>query len=92
MAVSGLRGVLAGNGMEDDFLSPVSPSGSRSLRIETEEGVDVDLLRRIQDALQKSSDEGDTLDLSRRGIRKIGEEATEMFRTGVGKEKRGVWR
>jgi hypothetical protein len=52
----------------------------------------VDLLRRIQDALQKSSDEGDTLDLSRRGIRKIGEEATEMFRTGVGKEKRGVWR
>ncbi|WVQ98890.1 hypothetical protein IAU59_006021 [Kwoniella sp. CBS 9459] len=49
-------------------------------------------LRRINEALGGSSDEGDTLDLSRQDIRKINDEAVEMFRTGVGKGKKGVWR
>lgn len=47
---------------------------------------------RIIKALERSSDEGDTLDLSRRGIEKIQEEDVEMFRSGVGKDKKGVWR
>jgi hypothetical protein len=49
-------------------------------------------LRRIHEALEKSNDAGDTLDLSRRGIDGIGHEAVEMFRKGVGKDSRGVWR
>lgn len=52
----------------------------------------MDLIMGIQEALSKSTDEGNTLDLSRRGIKRIGEEAVEMFRQGVGKEKKGVWR
>ena len=51
-------------------------------------------LRRIYEALaqDRSKDQGDTLDLSRAGIEGIGEDAVEMFRRGVGKDQRGVWR
>jgi hypothetical protein len=49
-------------------------------------------LSRITKALERSADEGDTLDLSRRGIARIEEEDVDMFRCGVGKEKKGVWR
>lgn len=43
-------------------------------------------------ALEKSPDEGDTLDLSRKAIDGIGDAEVEMFRKGVGKEQKGVWR
>lgn len=95
LAVNGLRGMLSSHPIpeKDDYTSPISPpAGVRSFRIETEEGDDMDLIMRIQEALSKSTDEGNTLDLSRRGIKRIGEEAVEMFRQGVGKEKKGVWR
>ncbi|KAK8869664.1 hypothetical protein IAR55_000232 [Kwoniella newhampshirensis] len=49
-------------------------------------------LTRVREALGGSGDEGDTLDLSRQDIRRIGEEAVEMFKSGVGKGKKGVWR
>lgn len=49
-------------------------------------------LRTIKQALEKSDDDGDTLDLSRRDIDRIGEEAVEMFKNGVGKGQKGVWR
>ncbi|WWD16072.1 hypothetical protein CI109_100497 [Kwoniella shandongensis] len=49
-------------------------------------------LTRIREALGGSGDEGDTLDLSRQDIRRIGEEAVDMFKSGVGKGKKGVWR
>lgn len=49
-------------------------------------------LRMIKQALEKSDDDGDTLDLSRRDIDRIGEEAVEMFKNGVGKGQKGVWR
>ena len=50
------------------------------------------MIRKIQAALEKSSDGGDTLDLSRRGIDGIGPEAVEVFRKGVGTDSKGVWR
>lgn len=58
------------------------------------DGVDVSRLtmKRIHEALERSGDEGDTLDLSRRGIEGIGVDAVEMFRKGVGKDHKGVWR
>lgn len=43
-------------------------------------------------ALEKSPDEGDTLDLSRKAIDGIGDAEVEMFRKGVGKDQKGVWR
>lgn len=46
----------------------------------------------IFSALERSPDEGDTLDLSRKGIDGIGHDAVEMFRKGVGKDQKGVWR
>lgn len=49
-------------------------------------------MRRIHEALGQSGDEGDTLDLSRRGIEVIGVDAVEIFRKGVGKDHKGVWR
>lgn len=52
----------------------------------------VSTMNRILRALERSPDEGDTLDLSRKGIDSIGDEEVEMFRQGVGKELRGVWR
>lgn len=76
----------------EDYTSPVSPVESKSFRIETEDGVEIDLIMRIQEALKKSADEGNTLDLSRRGIKRIGEEAVQMFHRGVGKDGKGVWR
>lgn len=49
-------------------------------------------MSRIFKALERSPDEGDTLDLSRKAIDGIGDEAVEMFRKGVGKDQKGVWR
>lgn len=49
-------------------------------------------MKRLGEALEKSEDQGDTLDLSRRRIEVIGEEAVIMFRKGVGKDHKGVWR
>ena len=41
---------------------------------------------------EHSKDGGDTLDLSRRGIRVIEAEDVVMLRTAVGKDRLGVWR
>jgi len=41
---------------------------------------------------EHSKDGGDTLDLSRRGIRVIEAEDVAMLRTAVGKDRLGVWR
>jgi len=49
-------------------------------------------LKRIDEALEKSTDKGDTLDLSRRGITNIGPDAVERFAKGVGADMKGVWR
>ncbi|KAK4684557.1 hypothetical protein P7C73_g5616, partial [Tremellales sp. Uapishka_1] len=46
----------------------------------------------IGQALEKSEDKGETLDMSRQAVGSIGEDAVEMFRRGVGKDKKGVWR
>lgn len=59
---------------------------------ESEEGAEDEVLGRIRDALARSSDHGDTLDLSRKGISAIGPLAVQQFRRGVGKEGKGVWR
>lgn len=47
------------------------------------------LLRR---ALENSRDYGETLDLSRERLERIGDDAVEFFRQRVGREKKGVWR
>jgi hypothetical protein len=106
LAVNGLRGVTEG-GLDASLSSPVSPeNGVRRLyhyrdhEQEHQETIDEDIeqageeetLRAIREALESSKDQGDTLDLSRRGIRRIGPEAVEMFRRGVGQDKKGVWR
>ncbi len=49
-------------------------------------------MKLIHDALDRSRDEGDTLDLSRQKVEGIGADAVEMFRKGVGKDHKGVWR
>lgn len=51
-----------------------------------------DTLGKVQVALKRSSDGGNTLDLSRRGIQQIGPAAVEVFRKGVGHDDKGVWR
>lgn len=104
MAVNGLRGNLIlpvsegdgdgdgddgdGQGEEDQS---VTENGDLQTRGDRDAADDL-ALRRIYEALGKSNDEGDTLDLSRRGIERIGEDAVEMFRRGVGKDRKGVWR
>lgn len=55
-------------------------------------GAGASTMSRIFNALERSPDEGDTLDLSRKGIDGIGDDAVEMFRKGVGKDQKGVWR
>lgn len=55
-------------------------------------GQGVSTMSRIFQALDGSPDEGDTLDLSRKDIEEIGHDAVEMFRKGVGKDQKGVWR
>lgn len=73
---------MAVNGLRAKDVSPVTeePAGEEQT------------LRRIGEALDKSSDKGDTLDLSRRGITNIGPEAVERFAKGVGADLKGVWR
>jgi len=61
-------------------------------RSETPAKAGVSTMQRIMRALEKSPDEGDTLDLSRKGIDNIGDEEVEMFKQGVGKDLKGVWR
>lgn len=48
--------------------------------------------RVIMTELAKSKDHGDTLDLSRKGIERIGEDDVQILRYGVGKGGKGVWR
>lgn len=73
---------MAVNGLRGKEISPV-----------TEESAgEEQTLRRIGEALEKSTDNGDTLDLSRRGITNIGPEAVERFAKGVGADLKGVWR
>lgn len=55
-------------------------------------GVGTSTMSTIFRALERSPDEGDTLDLSRKDIDGIGHDAVEMFRKGVGKDQKGVWR
>jgi hypothetical protein len=57
-----------------------------------EELAEEEVLGRIASALARSTDSGDTLDLSRKGITAIGPLAVQQFRRGVGKENKGVWR
>lgn len=69
--------------------STADHASSRSIGMsQTEEHT----LKRIREALDRSTDEGDTLDLSRRGIEGIGPEAVVIFNQGVGKDRKGVWR
>ncbi|ODO10734.1 hypothetical protein I350_01331 [Cryptococcus amylolentus CBS 6273] len=53
---------------------------------------DQQTLKLVEEALQRSEDEGDTLDLSRRAIDRIGDRAVDMFNCRVGKNQKGVWR
>ncbi|KAL7424160.1 RAM signaling network component [Cryptotrichosporon argae] len=46
----------------------------------------------IQKALAASPDHGETLDLSRNKLEVIGDVEVEMFRRGMGKDSKGVWR
>jgi hypothetical protein len=48
--------------------------------------------RVILQELANSKDEGDTLDLSRKGIDRISEGDVQILRYGVGKGRKGVWR
>lgn len=64
----------------------------RRERSQTPARAGVSTMQRIMRALEKSPDEGDTLDLSRKGIDDIGDEEVEMFKSGVGKDLKGVWR
>jgi hypothetical protein len=52
----------------------------------------MDTVQLIGRALSNSGDEGDTLDLSRLGIESIGDDEVELFRKGVGRDRKGVWR
>ena len=49
-------------------------------------------MKEMREALQRSVDMGDTMDLSRRRITTIGDDEAEMLRRGVGKDRKGVWR
>ncbi|WVR05328.1 hypothetical protein IAU60_002342 [Kwoniella sp. DSM 27419] len=106
LAVRGLRGALTNdstggsNGNVDGMPSrPAYGRGRSSSRdvnpnapgAKTQAGEEA-LLRRIQEALGGSSDEGDTLDMSRQDIRGISDAAVEQFAAGVGRGKKGVWR
>ena len=81
LAVDGLRDV--------DGASPVE---HRSGLERSDESVYPATVQRIHEALARSGDGGDTLDLSRRAIGGIGVDAVELLRKGVGKDHKGVWR
>jgi hypothetical protein len=75
------------------FLTPARARDMRSTTPGSGPGKSsVSTMNRIMRALERSPDEGDTLDLSRKGIDTIGDEEVEMFKQGVGKELKGVWR
>ncbi|ORY28256.1 RAM signaling pathway protein-domain-containing protein [Naematelia encephala] len=86
--VNGLRGGMSSPPPRQGPLARPSPPPPRLGETERDDHT----LRRVQEALAKSHDEGDTLDLSRRRIEGIGEAAVNMFEKGVGKDKKGVWR
>lgn len=75
-----------------DYETPRKPRKGRRSDTATPARAGVSTMQRIMRALEKSPDEGDTLDLSRKGIDNIGDEDVEMFKQGVGKDMKGVWR
>ncbi|WVQ78593.1 hypothetical protein IAT38_000679 [Cryptococcus sp. DSM 104549] len=54
--------------------------------------VDEKTVKTVANAVKSSKDEGDTLDMSRLDIRRIGDGLVEMFNAGVGRQRKGVWR
>lgn len=77
-----------GNGVAGQF----ADANRSEVMIDDEEGDEADTLEKLKMALRKSNDSGNTLDLSRRGMRQIGPKAVEVFRKGVGQDQKGVWR
>jgi hypothetical protein len=75
-----------------DHETPRKPRRGRRSDTTTPARAGVSTMQRIMRALEKSPDEGDTLDLSRKGIDNIGDEDVVMFKQGVGKDMKGVWR
>jgi hypothetical protein len=75
-----------------DYETPRKPRRGRRSDTTTPARAGVSTMQRIMRALEKSPDEGDTLDLSRKGIDSIGDEDVAMFKQGVGKDMKGVWR
>ncbi|WVO14018.1 hypothetical protein L204_101643 [Cryptococcus depauperatus] len=66
-------------------------NGNEPVAAANMEGGD-EVVKLIKQVLEKSDDDGDTLDLSRKDIARIDLEAVEMFKNGVGKGNKGVWR
>jgi hypothetical protein len=93
---SNLRDISVEGEDQDDngdmSLEHETPRRVRGARSNTPARAGVSTMQRIMRALEKSPDEGDTLDLSRKGIDSIGDEEVEMFKQGVGKDLKGVWR
>lgn len=75
-----------------EYETPGKTRDRRRERSQTPARAGVSTMQRIMRALERSPDEGDTLDLSRKGIDNIGDEEVEMFKSGVGKDLKGVWR
>ena len=78
-----------GNGRGQRALYDMEESEAET---EVEEDPEADVLARIKEAVSRSRDQGDTLDLSRKGISTIGPLAIQQFRRGVGQDGKGVWR
>lgn len=76
----------------DATLGQFSDTQPQEVMAEEEEGDETYTLDKIRHALKKSNDGGNTLDLSRRGIQQIGPAAVEVFRKGVGQDRKGVYR
>ena len=105
LAINGLRGGFDVEEEEEIELPPGLELRSRQesfssfsmveeedLEDEVSEEDTLDKIHEILRECQKRGDTGDTLDLSRKGIKRIGPQAVELFKRGVGKEMRGVWR
>lgn len=76
------RGPLRSPGAPRSPNVPATVNGSAADHVQV-------LLRK---ALEGSRDGGETLDLSRDKLDRIGDEEVEFFRDKVGKERKGVWR
>jgi hypothetical protein len=78
---------------EKEVLSFARGNGDEDVGYMVEEmDEEEEVMERVRHALRKSGDNGDTLDLSRKSIENIGPQAVEAFRSGVGRDNRGVWR